>query len=127
MNSILKLWNKSFVRFLFVGGVNTILGYLYYSFFLQFVRYTYALTAGYIIGIITSYMLNSWIVFRKPLVWNKFFQFPVVYIIQYLVSLFVTFISVEVVGINEQWAFIIAILITIPITFTISRLIIDIR
>lgn len=127
MNSILKLWNKSFVRFLFVGGVNTVLGYLYYSFFLQFVRYTYALTAGYIIGIITSYMLNSWIVFRKPLVWNKFFQFPVVYIIQYLVSLFVTFISVEVVGINEQWAFIIAILITIPITFTISRLIIDIR
>ncbi len=124
MNKLQKSWNKDFVRFLFVGGLNTLLGIIYYNILVQFMSYGYAITVGYILGIITSYLLNSWIVFRESPMWHKLTQFPIVYLIQYLVSLFVTYVGVEYLDINEQMAYIIAIAVTVPITFTISRLII---
>ena len=124
MNKIQQLWNKDIIRFLFVGGVNSILGFVYYSVLLQFMSYGYALTVGYIFGIVTSYLLNSWIVFRVSLMWHKFLQFPIVYLIQYVVNLGVTALCVEFFGIDERLAFIIAIAFIVPLTYTISRLII---
>src|SRR5690606_911915 len=90
----------------------------------SFLSYGYALTIGYIFGISSSYLLNTILVFKHKPTWAKFFQFPVVYIVQYFASLLIIFICVEYLGIGERIAYLFSVMITIPLTFALSRFII---
>lgn len=118
------LGESNIIRYIFVGIINTILGFIYYSILLSFLSYGYALTIGYIFGISSSYLLNTTFVFKRKPTWARFFQFPVVYIVQYFASLIIIFICVEYLGIGERIAYLIGVIITIPLTFVISRFII---
>jgi len=116
-----KLVHSEFARFLVAGSVNTGLTYLLYLSINLAVSYTIAYTASYCIGIVLSYWLNSYWVFRQSWSWSKLLQYPVIYIVQYIAGLVILYIIVEIFYLSTQIAPLFVIIITVPLTFALSR------
>jgi len=121
---IAKLINLEFNRFIIVGVVNTLLSYIIYVFLVYFLSYPVAYTMAYISGIFISYCLNSTFVFKREIRLIKALQYPVVYLVQYVLGMLLLYFLVEACNINQLIAPIIVVLVTVPITFILSRFII---
>ena len=120
----LRFLNTEFVRFVFIGGVNTISTQLLYIALLLMMPYPVAYTISYVAGIVLSYYLNSVIVFRQKLQWSKAIQFPAVYGMQYVLGIALLYVLVEWLHISEIIAPLVTVILTIPVMFIMSRLII---
>lgn len=123
-SSILK---SQSVRFIIAGGINTLSTYFLYLVLIYITSYKIAYGISYTSGIFISYILNSRFVFHVPYNWKKFIKFPIVYIIQYAISILGIFISIEYLYISKEIAPLIIILLNIPITFFISKTILTTR
>jgi putative flippase GtrA len=117
-------FTPEFIRFLIVGGINTLSSYIIYTLFLLFFSYPIAYTLAYIIAIFVSYYLNTIFVFKHKTSLSKALQFPFVYLTQFLVGFVLLFILIDILGFNEFLAPFFVVLITIPVTFVLSRFII---
>jgi putative flippase GtrA len=120
----MRFINREFTRFIFWGGVNTLLGYLLYALLLLFLQYLVAYTITYLTGILISYYLNSRFVFRREVGLRKAVQYPLVYLVQYLLGTGALYLLVQVLKVNKLVAPAIVILLTIPVTFLLGRRII---
>lgn len=112
-----------FLRFLLSGGINTVATYAVYLVLLRALDYRIAYTVAYIVGILLAYALNWLFVFRTHRGLTSVLLFPFVYVTQYAVSLATVWIWVEMFGLPKSLAPLIAIVITIPITYALSRLV----
>ncbi len=110
-------------RFLLSGGVNTALTYGIYLLTLLFLPYKTSYTISYISGIGIAYALNRFFVFKGHQGIKSAALLPLVYLIQYLCSLFILWVWVEKLGFDQRVAPLIAIITTIPLTFILSKLI----
>ncbi|MBN8481197.1 MAG: GtrA family protein [Xanthomonadales bacterium] len=110
-----------FLRFLVMGGANTIVAYAIYLLLLQWLRYEIAYTIGYAVGIAMAYVLSSTFVFRQPFRRRSAMRFPFVYVAQFLVSFVLLKVAVEWIGLPEWLALGFAVVATIPVTFALSR------
>nr|WP_318283421.1 GtrA family protein [Paenibacillus xylanexedens] len=119
-----KRLNKEFLKFLISGGINTLATYLMYLFLLLFFNYSLSYSVSYILGIFLSYYLNSVFVFQEKISFRKFLKFPIVYLVQYLVNMLLIYVLVEHAHFFVQIVPLVAMLITVPITFLLSKLII---
>lgn len=115
--------DSEFFRFLIVGGINTVITLGIYWGANLVIGYQLAYGISYIVGIVVSYVLNSWMVFRQPLSLQKFLQFPLVYVVQYGISAVMLHGLVEWLGISQDLAPMVVVILTIPITFVMSRFI----
>lgn len=82
-----KFWSVRFVRFLFVGGINTLFGYSVFSaFILLHIHYALASLISTIIGVLFNFFTTGRIVFKNnnPKLILKFFG---VYGTIYLINL----------------------------------------
>ncbi|HET9033363.1 MAG TPA: GtrA family protein, partial [Dokdonella sp.] len=109
-----------FVRFLIMGGTNTIVAYAIYLLLLNWVRYEFAYTIGYAVGILMAYGLSTVFVFRTPMRKRSAIRFPIVYVAQFLVSLVLLRLAVEVIHLPQWMALGFAVILTIPVTFLLS-------
>ena len=112
------------LRFLVAGAVNTGVGYLVYLALLLVVPYAVAYSLSYAFGIVLSYALNTWFVFRQPWDWRKLAAFPLVYALQYLVGLATLTLLVEAGLASRELAPLVVIAITVPLTYFASRFVI---
>ncbi|WP_225042331.1 GtrA family protein [Xanthomonas campestris] len=112
---------SSFVRFLISGGINTVATYAVYIALLQVTSYKVAYTVAYVFGIFIAFFINRLFVFQTHRGWGSLLMFPFVYLAQYLVSLAVVFAWVEHLKMSAALAPLIAIVVTIPLTFVLSR------
>jgi putative flippase GtrA len=112
------------IRFVLAGGVNTGLTQLLYMALLVCMPYTPSYTLSYIAGIYLAFWLNSRWVFHAPLCWKKALQFPVVYLVQYVLGVVLLRVLIERLGVPEVIAPLVVVILLLPVTFTISRLII---
>jgi putative flippase GtrA len=119
-----KFMNKSFIKFIFMGCLNTALTYILYLGFLIILPYFYSYFFSYCIGIILSYFLNTLFVFKEKVQIKKLFQFPLVYLAQFAVSSVLLYLIVDRLFVNERLALLFVTVVTIPITFLLSRYII---
>ena len=110
-----------FVRFLIMGGANTLVAYAIYLLLLNWIRYEIAYAIGYGFGIVLAYALSAAFVFRKPLSRRSAVRFPLVYVAQFLVSLGLLRIAVEIFSMPEWIAFGFTVVATIPVTFLLTR------
>jgi len=110
-----------FVRFVAVGAFNTIFGYLLYWIFLSFLPYGAAYTAAYAMGIFVSYLLNCKVVFHCKPTWSGFLRFPLVYLVQYALSLGLLALCVERLGWDKRLAAVAVTGCSVPLTFILSR------
>ena len=115
---------NEFVRFLVAGAVNTGTTYVIYAVLLLALPYALAYSIAYVSGIFISYYLNSRFVFNAPLHWRKAVQFPLVYLVQYVLGVGLLAFWVGVIGVPEIFGPALVIVFTIPATFLLSRLII---
>ncbi len=119
-----KLADPEFLKFVLVGLANTGLTYLLYAALAIVLPYTLAYSITYVLGIVFSYLVNSLFVFKERLSFAKAFQFPLVYLVQYLVNVLLLKLLVELLGVHKLIAPVLIIAVTIPITFFLSRKII---
>jgi len=115
---IKELWrkfpNNQFGKFVFVGLLNTVIGYFSFAFFIVLgLHYNVAITYSSIIGIIHSYFWNKYFTFQtqKKCIF-EIMRFVSVYGVVYIVNLFFLWLFVNEWHINEliSQAFILVIL-----------------
>ena len=114
----------SVVRFLIAGTINTAVSYAAYWALLGVVGYRVAFTLAFVLGIVVSYCLNARFVFRQPLRLRAFAKFPLVYGAQYLLGLAIVSLCVEWLGLPAVIAPLLALVVTIPVTYVLSRAVI---
>lgn len=121
----LRLFNKhkSVILWAIGGGINTAFTYVLYLLFKIFLSYQLAFSASYVIGIVFAYFYNTLVAFKSPLSIKKFFQFPLVYLVQYLLSLGLLELFVRKLSINADLAPIFVFVIVTPVTYLLSQFI----
>ena len=117
--------NREFYRFIFWGGINTLSGYLIYAFLLLFLPYLVSYTVAFIISIFISYLLNSKFVFNQALRLSKAIKYPLVYLTQYLIGTISLYLMVQILRVNKLLAPVFVVVLTIPVTFFLSRRIVS--
>ena len=119
-----ELLDHEVSRFLVMGTVNTGLTQLLYMAALLVVPYEVAYTISYLGGIPLAYWLNARFVFHGEMTWRKFLQFPSVYVVQYLLGMALMYVVVEIVSVPEWIAPVPVLILTLPVTFLMTRFII---
>lgn len=117
-----KLLQKEFIRFVFVGVINT---GTYYGIYLVLhnvfsMPYLAAHLIGFFISLNISFFLNTYFTYRVRPTWKKYLAFPLTQAVNISVSTALIFIFVEFLGLNSNIAPFAAVLFTVPITFVIS-------
>lgn len=114
-----RLFNDKRLRFLFVGGLNTAVGYGFYAFFIFIMLNPYvATTFSTILGVINSYFWNKYFTFRKPKKSiSEVFRFILVYLICYIANLGLVYMFVDLWGMNSYLSGAICLLITTLISY----------
>lgn len=113
---------QRWLRFIIGGGINTGFTYLVYICMNKFASYQVAYLFAYILGIVFSYWFNARFVFHVPLSWKGLLSYPLVYLVQYLISALLLASAVEYLGINKYIAPLAITLITLPLTYCMSKL-----
>ncbi|MFA5103950.1 MAG: GtrA family protein [Candidatus Margulisiibacteriota bacterium] len=114
---------KHFIKYAFIGVLNTAVSYLVYSvlLLLEF-RYSTALSFSYLIGIIHSYAWNRWWNFRSKSPFGmETARFVSSYIISFLMNLLILRTLIENHSVQPFIAQAIAIIIIAPTTFLLMR------
>ncbi len=117
--------NKQFILFFIAGIINTLTTYLVYIFLLSIIPYTYAYSITFGFGIIISYCLQVIFVFKVEFSFFKMLSFPLVYVPQYFLGLGVLYICVKVYLFEPWISGVIVIIVTLPITFILSRFVLS--
>jgi Predicted membrane protein len=120
----LKTLDRPFTRFLISGGINTALTYLIYLALVPFMAYTLAYSASYVAGIVIAYVINTRFVFQARMQARSALLYPLVYVAQYAAGVVLLALLVEALGVDERIAPAAVIVLTIPLTFILSRVII---
>lgn len=123
----LSLWRREIVRYIVGGGANTALTYAIYLVLLLIAPWQIANTVSYVVGIFTAYYINARFVFRQPLRWRKAVQFPLVYLLQYALTMALSALLIDGLGMDAAFAPIIVICITVPVAFAATRLLLKPR
>lgn len=112
-------FTPKFIRFVFVGCLNTVNGVLFsFLYSLLITNATLAFIIGYITSLTISYLLNSYITFHdKQLTLKKFIKFCISYIPNFIIQLTCVFIIIDILHFYKLIAYIVAAIIGIPITY----------
>ena len=113
--------SETFIRFLVSGAANTAATYALYLLLLLWLPYKSSYTVSYCLGILLAYSLNSRFVFKRKGSIVTVGLFPLVYLLQYSIGLAVVHVWVEWLNFPEWSAAAVAIAITVPVTFLMSR------
>ena len=134
MNSLLhQLWKLELFRFLLIGGLNTLLGYI----FTLFLRYAFfvnqpklpifngeidiANTINFIVLLPLSYTLQTLYVFQSPWSWKRLIVYPLSTIPNYVLNQGFIFLFETILGIPPFISYGLAAMFPIPIMFLIIR------
>lgn len=106
INYIKILFEKKFFRFLFVGGINTLVGYGTFALFLYLnFHYSLAYILSFVIGVANSYIWNKNFTFKsKEKSYKELLRFVSVYLISFFVGLIALYILVDVLSMNQYLA-----------------------
>ncbi|OPE60273.1 hypothetical protein BTW15_10720 [Pseudomonas syringae pv. tomato] len=119
--AVSKFLKQDFARFLMSGGFNTALTYGIYLVLLMFLSYKISYTISYVTGILLAYVLNRFFVFKSHQGLRSVVLLPLIYAIQYGLSLVILWCWVEKLQLDERLAPLAAIFLTLPVTFILSK------
>lgn len=114
------LANEGF-RFLLAGAANTAASYALYLLLLGWLPPLPAYVAAYAAGIVLSYTLNALWVFRAGWTLRGLAAFPVVHAVQAILSIALFHLLVTRMGVPHQFAPLLVVAVTIPVTFLLAR------
>nr|WP_243155978.1 GtrA family protein [Clostridium sp. C2-6-12] len=112
---------KQFFNFLIVGGINTINGILFAYIYSLFLPVNVGFVLGYITAMTISYFLNSKVVFKEHMGFEKYIKFCVSYIPNFIIQNIFVLIFYNTLGWNKLLVFVLAAIIGVPVTFIIMK------
>src|SRR3954466_7400601 len=112
---------RRYFLFIVCGGFTTVLCWGLYLLFLYVFPYRVAYTLAYAICIFVSYSLNATLVFKEKLRWRNALQYPLVALTQYLLAIGLLYVLVDIFGLSKIWAPWAVVVLTIPVTYQLSR------
>lgn len=121
--SSLRASLRRWTLFLVGGGLNTALTYGIYLVLNMFVGYQISYGIAYVCGIVFSYLFNSKLVFEVRRSWKGLLLYPLVYVLQYLGAALLLGFAVESIGIPKEVAPLLIIVLMLPVTYLMSKLI----
>jgi putative flippase GtrA len=111
------------VAFLIGGGLNSALSYGVYLLLVLFMDYQEAYLLAYLLGIASSYWINSVFVFHAPLSMAGLMKFPLVHIVQYTASAGLLWVLVEWADVSSTIAPLLVTVTLVPVSFFLSRMV----
>lgn len=120
LNQILE---ARFVRFLLTGGLNTAFTYAMYLLLLKFLPYLWSYSISYVCGILFAFLMSRFFVFKEQQGLKTVLFFPLIYLAQYLLGALIVWLWVKKLMLPVSIAPLVAIILSLPITFTLSKLV----
>lgn len=119
LNYIKKIFARREVRFVFVGGINTVVGYGAFAILVALnVPYLIANTISTVIGVINSYLWNRFFTFKsKNKAIAEICRFAFVYFVSYCIGMLFLFIIVGHMYLNTYIAGALNIIVTTLISW----------
>lgn len=115
---------REFMRFILSGASNTLITYLIYLLLFKWIGYRFSYLAAYVAGIIFSYFINTLFVFKAKPTKSTFLMYPLIYVVQYFFCAGILELSVKWLHIDEHFAPLVVVAMSVPLTFVLSRLVI---
>ncbi|EGQ1624737.1 GtrA family protein [Staphylococcus pseudintermedius] len=116
-------------RFILVGGVNTLNYYIVYLILLRLfdVHYLISHIVGFIFSFVVSFYLNCYFVYKVRPTLKKFLAFPLTQVVNMGTQTLLIFIFVDLMHFNAALAPFVGLIVTIPITYILSKFILKDR
>jgi putative flippase GtrA len=115
---------RQMLLFLIVGISNTILNYVVYLALLRVVYYGWAFTGAFIVGLVFTGLMNIRVTFAHHPTVAACIAFAAYYCLYYVCNLLLLRVFVEHLGIDERFAPLVMLPITVPISFLTTRFIV---
>ena len=116
-----KYVKNKFIRFIFIGGINTVFGLGVYCLMIWIgFSYIWATLISQILGVLFNFMTTGTLVFEnsdKKLI----FKFVFSYVLTYFINVGINRVLQLVFGLNEYFSGIIAIIVSALISFLILK------
>ncbi|HCW8243062.1 TPA: flippase GtxA [Staphylococcus aureus] len=111
------------LKFIIVGGINTLNYYVVYLLLLKLLHIEYMIShiTGFIVAFVISYYLNCYFVYRVKPTWRKFISFPITQIVNVSLQTVLLHVFVSWLNLPAEIAPFAGLIITIPITFILSK------
>lgn len=111
------------LKFIIVGGINTLNYYVVYLLLLKLLHIEYMIShiTGFIVAFVISYYLNCYFVYRVKSTWRKFISFPITQIVNVSLQTVLLYVFVSWLNLPAEIAPFAGLIITIPITFVLSK------
>ncbi|HHR7599288.1 TPA: flippase GtxA [Staphylococcus aureus] len=121
----MKLTQKhaEILKFIIVGGINTLNYYVVYLLLLKLLHIEYMIShiTGFIVAFVISYYLNCYFVYRVKPTWRKFISFPITQLVNVSLQTVLLYVFVSWLNLPAEIAPFAGLIITIPITFILSK------
>ncbi|EJJ3693687.1 TPA: flippase GtxA [Staphylococcus aureus] len=111
------------LKFIIVGGINTLNYYVVYLLLLKLLHIEYMIShiTGFIVAFVISYYLNCYFVYRVKPTWRKFISFPITQIVNISLQTVLLYVFVSWLNLPAEIAPFAGLIITISITFILSK------
>ncbi|OJZ29046.1 polysaccharide biosynthesis protein [Staphylococcus aureus] len=111
------------LKFIIVGGINTLNYYVVYLLLLKLLHIEYMIShiTGFIVAFVISYYLNCYFVYRVKPTWRKFISFPITQIVNISLQTVLLYVFVSWLNLPAEIAPFAGLIITIPITLILSK------
>ncbi|WP_406707327.1 flippase GtxA [Staphylococcus aureus] len=111
------------LKFIIVGGINTLNYYVVYLLLLKLFHIEYMIShiTGFIVAFVISYYLNCYFVYRVKPTWRKFISFPITQLVNVSLQTALLYVFVSWLNLPAEIAPFAGLIITIPITFVLSK------
>ncbi|NUY13176.1 GtrA family protein [Staphylococcus aureus] len=111
------------LKFIIVGGINTLNYYVVYLLLLKLLHIEYMIShiTGFLVAFVISYYLNCYFVYRVKPTWRKFISFPITQIVNVSLQTVLLYVFISWLNLPAEIAPFAGLIITIPITFILSK------
>ncbi|HDH1351178.1 TPA: flippase GtxA [Staphylococcus aureus] len=115
--------HAAILKFIIVGGINTLNYYVVYLLLLKLLHIEYMIShiTGFLVAFVISYYLNCYFVYRVKPTWRKFISFPITQIVNVSLQTVLLYVFVSWLNLPAEIAPFAGLIITIPITFILSK------
>lgn len=109
------------VRFAVVGVANTITYYVTYLGLVTALPYLAAHVIAFAVAMVGSFLLNCRFTYRTPPTWRKLLLYPLTVAANFVITTVGVGVLVELLGMDERIAPLVAAVAAIPLTFLATR------
>ena len=113
---------KQMIGFALTGSLSTLIMFGLYYILSKVINYQFAYLIAYCVSVTLLYFMNLLFVFRGKASLISFFQFSLIYLLQYLVGAATLEFLVRF-GFSVTYAPLLIVIILLPITFLLNRIV----